>query len=66
MYWSNSKQQWLKVEEMHTKHLINALRRNVIPPGDVLLDEIAARLDAKDEALSEVADTYVITVRRQS
>ena len=66
MYWSNSKQRWLKLSEMHTSHLVNALRKGLNDVEKDILDEIVKRMDAKDNALAEATDTYVVTIRRQS
>lgn len=66
MHWSNSKQRWMKPSEMHTQHIINALRKVLDTSECAMLDEIVKRMNAKDEALAESTDTYVVTIRRQS
>ena len=46
LYWSNSKQQWLRISEMHTAHIVNALRQGLSPAEQGLLSELVTRLEA--------------------
>ena len=74
MHWSNSEQRWMKPSEMHTQHIVNALRKGLNQQDRELVDELVRRLDASNDLNrvnaeardTEVTDTYVITIRRQS
>lgn len=44
--WSNSKQKWVPIKDMHTQHILNALREITIGSDRTMLDELERRFKA--------------------